>query len=247
MIDAPRGQRDSLCGFESAQFRGNGFAFAQLTHTPFIAIDVETANSTISSICQIAVVSFSESRIVDTWQSLINPDVYFEPFNVSLHGIDQVAVDNAPRFPDILATLSALLTGAIVASHMPFDRIALERVCLKYRLPLMECTWIDTARVCRRAWPQFARRGYGLKSIASWRGIDFTHHNAFEDARAAGSILAQVVAETGVDVPEWIARMKPASSHEDRSAHSRTRWKRRRATARNGTPTIRPSGSVVAL
>lgn len=179
--------------------------------TQFIAIDVETANANISSICQIAAVSFVGSRAVKTWQSLLNPRGRFEPFNVALHGIDTSAVERAPCFPDIFPKLSVLLTGRVVASHMAFDRVALERACLKYELPQLECKWLDTARVCRRAWPQFARRGYGLKSIASWCGFEFRHHDAFEDARVAGSILARAVAETGVDIPEWIRRTTPAA------------------------------------
>jgi DNA polymerase-3 subunit epsilon len=89
---------------------------------------------------------------------------------------------------------------------MPFDRVAISRVHQKYRLSLVDCTWLDTARVCRRAWTQFSQRGYGLANVASWAGIDFRHHDAEEDARAAGLILLRAVADTGLTVSDWVTR-----------------------------------------
>ena len=43
----------------------------------FVAIDVETANADFASICQVGIVRFEASAIVDEWQSLVNPEDYF--------------------------------------------------------------------------------------------------------------------------------------------------------------------------
>lgn len=98
------------------------------------------------------------------------------------------------------------MTGRVVASHMPFDRVALAQVNERYGLPQVECTWLDTARVCRRTWTQFARSGYGLANMAFWLGIEFRHHDAQEDARAAGLIFLRAIAETSLGVHDWITR-----------------------------------------
>jgi len=171
----------------------------------FVAIDVETANSNISSICQIATVCFLAGQIVESWQSVIDPEEPFAPLNVMIHGIDGRATQQAPSFPMIMTKLSSLLTDKIVVSHMAFDRVAIQKVCLKYDLQPMSCVWLDTARVARRAWPRFSKRGYGLRSIASWCEIEFHHHNALADASTAGQILTRAVAETGIGVKDWIA------------------------------------------
>lgn len=93
---------------------------------------------------------------------------------------------------------------------MPFDRVALGRAHERYKLPALMCTWLDTARVTRRAWPQFSRRGYGLADIASWCGIECRHHDAEDDARAAGLVLLRALADTGLTVDDWVVRsMKP--------------------------------------
>jgi DNA polymerase-3 subunit epsilon len=170
----------------------------------FVALDVETANANISSICQIAAVSFVAGQVVDVCHSMIDPEESFAPINVMLHGIDATAVRDAPTFPMFMPKLASLLTGKVVASHMAFDRVAIQRVCSKYSVDPVRCTWLDTARVARRAWPRFAKRGYGLKSIASWCGIEFQHHNAVDDARTAGRVLVRAIVDTGIDVDEWI-------------------------------------------
>jgi DNA polymerase-3 subunit epsilon len=70
------------------------------------------------------------------------------------------------------------------------------------------CNWLDSARVARRAWQQFSRRGYGLADLAAEFGIDFKHHDATEDAYAAGMILLRAVAETGLALEDWFTRVE---------------------------------------
>lgn len=65
----------------------------------FVAIDVETANSDLASICQIGIVGFEDGLPKHSWQSLVNPEDYFDDMNVLIHGIDEDAVKDAPTFP----------------------------------------------------------------------------------------------------------------------------------------------------
>lgn len=174
----------------------------------FVAIDVETANADIASICQIGIVAFENGSVKESWQSLVNPEDCFDDINTSIHGIDQRAVKGAPTFPLIYGTVRKLLADAVVASHTPFDRVAVARVMAKYDLETFECVWLDTARVARRAWPELSQRGYGLANVARKLGISFVAHNAEEDARAAGEILAYAMKETGVAISEWLDRVR---------------------------------------
>lgn len=174
----------------------------------FIAIDFETANPDLSSICQVGTVTFQDGKVLERWQTLINPEDFFYPSNISIHGIDEKMVQNAPVFPQIFDTLRNLLSGQIVVCHTHFDRAALSRVVDKYQLSQINCTWLDTAKVARRAWKQFTQRGYGLKNIAEMLGIEFQHHNAEEDAWAAGEILLRAISETGLNLEDWLIRVK---------------------------------------
>ena len=186
----------------------------------FVALDVETANADLASICQVGVVVFSGSTIETTWTSLVNPEDEFDGINVSIHGIDEDAVRGAPRFVDIAPTLFGLLTNRIVATHMSFDRVALSRVSEKHGLSELDCQSIDTARVARRTWFQFTRSGYGLADLAKHCGIDFRQHDALEDARAAGQVLIAAMATSGLDINQWVGRAyQPVDRGEAREAN----------------------------
>lgn len=175
----------------------------------FAAIDVETANADLSSICQVGVAIFQNGVYASSWSSLVDPEDEFDGFNVSIHGIDEQVVKGAPKWPSVAAELRALLAGSIAACHTPFDRAATAQACAKYRVEQFDCRWLDTARVVRRAWPdKFATTGYGLRNVAKFLGIDFQHHDALEDARAAGEVLCRASAHAGLTVDDWCARVQ---------------------------------------
>lgn len=172
----------------------------------FVAIDFETANPDLASICQVGVVKFRDGRPIDSWESFVNPNDYFDDMNCSIHGIDASMVRNSPTWPAIHQDLEKWLSGSIVVCHTSFDRAALHRACKKHGLSAHACDWLDSSRVARRAWEQFAYSGYGLKNVANHLGIEFLHHNAREDARAAGEILVRAVGQSGYSVRDWILR-----------------------------------------
>ncbi len=174
----------------------------------FISIDVETANADLASICQIGVVQFKNGQIANRWQTLVNPEDFFDTINVSIHGIDAVGVMDAPKFPAIYEILARHLSGGIVVSHTAFDRTAIAAAFEKYDLVAPVIAWLDTARVVRRAWPDISQSGYGLANVTEKLGIKFQHHNAVEDARAAGEILVQAIQLTGLNILEWLERVK---------------------------------------
>lgn len=174
----------------------------------FIAIDVETANADLASICQIGLVTFENGNIIERWESLINPDDEFDYINISIHGIDEEKVVGKPYFNEIHTQLQKRLEGNIVVSHMPFDKTALYQATEKYSLKHISCTWLDSARVARRAWGQFAYSGYGLKNIANELGLVFKHHDAVEDAEVSGLILLKAIETTSIDLNEWLSKVE---------------------------------------
>ena len=175
----------------------------------FRSIDVETANADRASICQIGVVHVRDGRIRERWQTLVNPQDWFDPWNVSIHGIDEEAVTNSPTLTEVWAELASRLQGSVVVSHTSFDRVALERARVLYSLAQLHATWLDSAKIVRRAWPAtFGRSGYSLRNVASELGIGFRHHDALEDARAAAEIVIQICADTDTDIEDWLRRVE---------------------------------------
>jgi len=179
----------------------------------FVALDVETANPNLASICQVGVVTFSSGIIADKWHTLVNPEDYFDGINISIHGITESMVEDAPTFPQMHATLQNFIGHKVTIIHTPFDRIAISRVIERYNLSPIECKWLDTARVVRRTWENLRKSGCGLSNVAKELSIDFEHHNAVEDARAAGEILLRAIDYTGIGLDEWLIKAyKPIST-----------------------------------
>ncbi|MEM1104444.1 MAG: exonuclease domain-containing protein, partial [Pseudomonadota bacterium] len=116
----------------------------------FVALDVETANADVSSICQIGIALFRNSCLVDELSELVNPKTYFDSMNTAIHGIEASDVLGAPSFSDLEPILRRCLGGETVVIHSHFDRVALSRACERHSLPDFDCEWLDTARVARR-------------------------------------------------------------------------------------------------
>ncbi|MGF1550314.1 MAG: exonuclease domain-containing protein [Sphingomonadaceae bacterium] len=180
----------------------------------FVAIDLETANPRMSSICQIGIVVFENGREVSAERQLVDPRDYFDPYNVAIHGITQEQVSGAPCFNELHDWLCQMTTDQIVVCHTHFDRVALAQACRRHSLELPPCNWLDTAQVARRAWSEFSRKGYGLANLARHFGIQFQHHDALHDARTAGLILLEATKDTGFDPTQWVERCRQGISAE---------------------------------
>ena len=162
----------------------------------FVAVDVETANSNVSSICQVGIAVVRSAEIKEVWTQLIDPHDFFDPYNTAIHGIDHKMVSGYPRFEELCDKIVRHL-GEIVVSHTFFDRRAVSKAFEECGKSLRYGIWIDSAQVARRAWPdKYALRGYNLGNIARDLGISFRHHDAGEDARAAAEIVLRACGDT---------------------------------------------------
>lgn len=101
----------------------------------FVALDVETANSDSSSICQIGLACVRYDGTMHVASTLIDPEQPFSDFNVKLHGISPAQVRGAPRFPAVLRQIAPLLGQQLVIQHSTFDRGAINGACRAYGLP----------------------------------------------------------------------------------------------------------------
>lgn len=204
----------------------------------FVAIDVETANSNMASICQIGVAKFSNGKLIEEWCSLIDPEDYFDPMNIYIHGIDEETVVGKPAFSEVVEILKKYLESSICVSHMPFDQRALNKAFRKYGIEPFSIEWIDSAKVARRTWSDVAKKGYGLRNLCEKIGYSFKHHDALEDAKAAGYVLLAAINESGMDLESWTQRIiQPVNSNKSKRA----------AICKEGNPDGALFGEVVVI
>lgn len=173
----------------------------------FVAIDVETANADMASICQIGLAKYKDGVLEKEWSSLIDPEDYFDDINIGIHGIDEKDVSGAPTLTEVASQLSEFMSNSVCVSHTHFDRVSVYRAFEKYSLKQLDVTWLDSARVARRTWEECAWSGYGLANICKIIGYEFKHHDALEDAKAAGQVILSAIDKTGLDINAWLGRV----------------------------------------
>ena len=180
----------------------------------FIAIDVETANPDMASICQVGIAWYESGALIKEWKSYSNPQDYFDPVNVSIHGIDEKTIKGAPTFLELAQEVFQYTDQQVVICHTHFDRVALLRAYDKYEIKHPECTWLDSARIARHTWEQFSQSGYGLGNVCNYLGYEFNAHDALEDAKAVGHIILSAMKHPDVDSATWVKEFGRNSKSE---------------------------------
>lgn len=186
-----------------------------LASADFSVIDVETANRSRASICQVGIVRVRNGAIQDEWISLVNPQGKFGRYQVKTHGIRAADVAGSPSFPEIYPRIRDLLTGTVTVSHSNFDHQAMDQSADRFGLPRLDLAWLDSIAVARKAWPDLSRQGgYGLKSLSAFLDIRFKHHDALEDARAAALVMLAACQARGCGASEWLREVTTANGRE---------------------------------
>ena len=178
-----------------------------LREPDFVVVDVETACSRVSSICQIGIVGFRDGAEVFAYETLVDPCDDFSAFNMQIHGISSDHVAGQPTFAHIHATIDSHLSGRITVAHSLFDKGALAAACGFHARAPIETRWLDSIRIAKRAWPHL--QSHRLNALTRYLGIRHKHHDALSDARAAGLVVIRAIDQTGIDLAGWL---KPAAN-----------------------------------
>jgi DNA polymerase III subunit epsilon len=164
----------------------------------FTAIDFETANSSRASACAVGLSLVEGGGIVGRLHQLIRPDPFcFDPFNVSIHGITEEDVSDAPSFAEFWPELMQNIAGPLVAHNASFDMSVLRNVLDESNIPYPEVDYFCTRVIAKLTWPEHPT--YALDHLAQVLDIAFEHHDAAEDARACALIALHACRAQGVD------------------------------------------------
>ena len=168
--------------------------------TRFATIDIETANPDFSSICQVGIAIYEQEKLVDTWETKVNPESYFRDINISIHGITSEDVAEAPKRHEIAKDIGRFLHGSNVASYGAFDRSSINQAYPDQ----FQINWLDVTKVVRYTYKDLAKKGYGLSNVCSLLNISLAnHHDALVDAIAAGEVLIKASRESGLSIGDW--------------------------------------------
>lgn len=171
----------------------------------YTVIDFETANSKHSSACALGVALIRNNEIAERKYWLIRPrELYFDPFNVSIHGITEDDVKGEPEFDQLYKSIGQYLENKIVIAHnASFDLSVLRKVFDEYGIEYPKLEYYCTRVISKKVWPQLS--SYSLDTIASLLEIDFKHHYAMDDASACAEIALRAMRKASVSRIEELA------------------------------------------
>jgi DNA polymerase-3 subunit epsilon len=163
--------------------------------TDFAAIDFETANYNLSSVCSVGVVIVRNGKIADRIYRLIRPEPEWYSYrNTQVHGLTAADTENEPVFPFVWKEIAPEIAGLpLVAHNSPFDESCLQAVHRVYQMDYPGYEFHCTCRASRRMFGK-ALPNHQLHTVAAYCGFDLkNHHHALADAEACAAIALAIL------------------------------------------------------
>lgn len=162
----------------------------------FAVVDLETTGSLPSSdrIIEIGIVIIHNGEIVDTFDSLINPERSIPPFIAGMTGISNEEVKKAPKFFEIAKEIVLKLKGHVFVAH----NVNFDYNFLKYEFQQLGYTFTSrrlcTVQLSRKLYPEY--KSHGLSKLVKRFNLYMSdRHRAMGDAQATAEFLLRSLAD----------------------------------------------------
>lgn len=166
----------------------------------YAIVDLETTGGKAEreKITEIGIVIHDGTQIIETFESLVNPDRPIPEFIQRLTGIKDAMVEDAPRFHEIAKQIVQLTEGCIFVAHnVRFDYgfLQMEFKRLGYTYSRRK---LCTVRLSRTAFPGL--KSYSLGNLIAHFNLKAERrHRALDDALATTELLRMALdSQTGV-------------------------------------------------
>jgi DNA polymerase-3 subunit epsilon len=169
---------------------------------PLAFIDVETTGGNSSSrVLEIGVIRVENNRIVDQFETILDPLGYVPPIITEITGITSDDIEHAPQFESIVPRLLEIFDGAIFTAHnVSFDFVFVSREFAKQHT-IFQPPQLCTVKLSRRLFPQY--RKHSLEAIIERHNIHVTdRHRALADADAMWQFYQIILQEFDLDTIE---------------------------------------------
>ena len=176
-----------------------------LRDTTFVVVDLETTGASVrngSAITEIGAVKVRGGRVIQEFQTFVNPGCAIPAFITVLTGITDAMVLRAPTiaeaFPTFLEFCGSKTETVLVAHNAPFDLGFLKGAAAELQYPWPNFPVIDTVRVARMTLSRDEVRDCKLSTLAKFFGTVVTpNHRALDDAQATLEVLHGLIERLG--------------------------------------------------
>lgn len=176
--------------------------------TEYAIVDIETTGGSAgnSRITEIAIVIHDGNRILDRYETLVNPQKYIPQHIAVLTGIDNETVADAPIFAEVACKIEELLDGRVFVAHnvnfdYSFVRHQLEESGIKW-----SARKLCTVRASRKIRPGLPSYSLGNLCASLEIGIE-NRHRAGGDADATAILFGRLLEwDGGGAIPAMIKK-----------------------------------------
>jgi len=148
-----------------------------------IVLDVETTGLDYlrEKMIEFAAVKMVNDKIVDEYETLINPEQEIRPSSINIHGITQDMVADAPTIDQVMPKILEFIGDyPIVGHNVIFDYNFLNKVSVDLYDKKIENQRIDTQHMFREVFPE--EFSHGLEALMNRFNVEFTtRHRAMAD------------------------------------------------------------------
>lgn len=166
---------------------------ASLLDGPLVFVDIETngLDHVRGRVIEVAAIRVEAGEVVQTFQSLIDPEANLPGYITNLTGITTNDLKGAPTFDVIADELSAVLAGAIFVAHnVRFDYSFLKQEFGRLGVAFLP-TQLCTVKLSRALYP--LEKGHKLQDLIQRHGLSFAaRHRAYDDAAVLEQFIAHI-------------------------------------------------------
>jgi DNA polymerase-3 subunit alpha (Gram-positive type) len=160
----------------------------------FTVFDIETTGlSNINDeIIEIGAVKIKEGKIIDTFETFVNPKIPISSFITKLTGIDESMVKDAPSIEEILPKFLEFASNSVLVAHNAnFDVSFIKSKAKKFNLNVNNAV-LDTLELSRHLYKDL--KNYKLDTLAEHLQVKLEHHHrAVDDAMATAEIFIKTI------------------------------------------------------
>jgi len=170
-----------------------------IRNTTFVAFDLETTGliPVVDRIVEIGAVRFRTGKVLDTFQTLVDPEMPIPPGATATNGITDDMLKGQPTIEKVLPRFMDFLGQDIpVAHHAPFDVGFLTYDISRLNLTPADRPVLDTCIIPKSLFPH--AHGYSLEHLVSFLNIPAgVLHRALADAEGCMGLFNRCVDEMG--------------------------------------------------
>ncbi|MCO4755421.1 MAG: 3'-5' exonuclease [Bacteriovoracaceae bacterium] len=166
------------------------------------AFDLEMTglSAVVDKIIEIAAVKVDENGVVSTFHEMINPLIEIPESTIQYHGITNEMVRDKSTLKRPLQDFHAFYNHTpLIAHNALFDASFIIKGLHEHNLSFSRSDIFDSCRMARAVYKKRKKEespeNFRLSTLAQFYKLDFTHHQALDDAAISLKVMANCIGE----------------------------------------------------